>query len=204
MMNRMAVRPSHRKQQVWVCVIAGLFLSDFILCGYLPSHQRLTSLLQAREHQQSMIQMAAAQRAELPGLRTRLRDTEATVERFEACVPSDKALGAFLQRITAVMAEHELTDPMVLPGKEQEAADLGCIPLQMTCEGTLTNLFEFFNTLRTLDRVVRIEKVTLENDPGFSGRLAMQADAYIFYQAKSSRPAGAVKTEPAGRTGNGV
>lgn len=203
-MNRMALRPSHRRQQVWVCIIAGLFLSDFILCGYLPSHQRLTSLLQAREHQQRMIQMAAAQGAELPGLRTRLRDTEAIVKRFEACVPADKALGAFLQRITAVMAEHELTDPVVLPGKEQETTDLGCIPIQMTCEGTLTNLFDFFNTLRTLDRMVRIEKVTLDNDPDFSGKLTMQADAYMFYQGKSSRSADAARTESAGRTGDGA
>ncbi len=198
----MAFRPSHRRQQVWVCVIAGLFLSDFVLCGYLPSHQRLTSLLQSREHQQSMIQMAAAQEAELPSLRTRLRDTGAIVERFEACVPADKALGAFLQRVTAVMAEHELTDPVVLPGKEQETGDLGCIPIQMTCEGTQANLFEFFNALRTLDRTVRIEKVALENDEEFTGKLSMRAEAYIFYQVKSSKTAGAVRTEPAGRTGN--
>ena len=203
-MNSIAFRPSHRKQQVWVCIIAGLFLCDFILCGYLPSQQRLTSLLQAREHQRNAIHMAAAQGAELPGLKTRLRDTEAIVDRFEACVPADSALGAFLQRITAVMAAHELTDPVVLPGKEQEAEDLGCIPIHMTCQGTVTSLFDFFNTLETLDRMVRIDKVTLENDSDFTGKLTMQAEAYIFYQLKSSRTAGAARTEPAGRTGNGA
>lgn len=201
-MNRMAFKPSHRRQQVWVCVIAGLFLSDFILCGYLPSQQRLASLLQAREHQRRVIHMAATQAEELPGLKIRLRDTEATVQRFEACVPADKALGAFLQRITAVMAEHKLTDPVVLPGKEQETADLGRIPIQMTCEGTLANLFDFFNALGTLDRVVRIENVVLENDENFTGKLTVRAEACIFYQPKSSRTAGAARAEPAGRTGN--
>jgi Tfp pilus assembly protein PilO len=185
-----------------VCVIAGLFLSDFVLCGYLPSHQRLTSLLQAREHQQSMIRMAAAQGAELPNLRTRLRDTEAIVDRYEACVPADKALAAFLQRITAVMAEHALSDPVVLPGKEQETGDLGCIPIEMTCEGALTNLFDFFNTVRTLDRMVRIESVTLENDGEFTGMLTMRAQACIFYQLKSSKTTGAVSAGPVRRTGN--
>lgn len=201
-MNRMVLRPSHRRQQVWVCVIAGLFLSDFILCGYLPSHQRLTSLLQAREHQRTMIGMAAAQEAELPNLRARLRDTEAIVARFDACVPADKALAAFLQRITAVMAEHTLTDPVVLPGKELETGDLGCIPIEMTCEGTLTNLFCFFNTIRTLDRMVRIENVALENDEELSGKLTMRAQAHIFYQLKPSKTTGAVSAEPVGRMGN--
>ncbi|MGE5296815.1 MAG: type 4a pilus biogenesis protein PilO [Solirubrobacterales bacterium] len=203
-MNPMVFRPSHRRQQIWVCVIAGLFFCDFTLCGYLPSHERLSSLLQAREHQRSTLRMAAAQGAELPGLKTRLHETEETVERFDRCVPADHSLGAFLQRMTALMTEHGLTEQMVLPGKEEKAEDLGCIPIHMTCQGTLTNLFDFFNTLRTMDRLVRVEKVLLENDAEFTGRVTMQADAYIFYRSKSSSTQQEVAgTEPR-RAGHGA
>lgn len=203
-MNAIYFRPSHRRQQIWVCIIAGLFLCDFILCGYLPSQQRLTSLEQKRAQQQSMIDMAAAQGTELPGLRIRLRDTERAIEQFEASVPPDNALGAFLQQIAALASEYSLTDQVVLPGKEQENGGLGCIPIHMTCQGGLTSLFGFFNRLQTLDRLVRIEKVTLNNDPAFTGKLTMQMDAFIFYQSNPTKTQETAKTDSVGGAGNGA
>jgi Tfp pilus assembly protein PilO len=189
---------------MWVCVIAGLFVCDFIACGYLPSKQRLTSLQQAQTQQERMIQMAMGQGAELPGLRDKLRDTHRAIERFETRVPSDNALGAFLQQMASVMTERELTDQVVLPGKELEMGGLGCIPIHMTCKGTLTNLFRFFDRLQTLDRLVRIEKVTLENDADFTGRLTLQTEAFIFYQLKPSGIQDAATKEPSGGARNGA
>ena len=74
-MNVIGSRMSHRKQQMWVYVIAGLFVCDFVLCGYLPSQQRLRRCSGAAQQQQ-IIEMAAAQSAELSGLERRLRDME--------------------------------------------------------------------------------------------------------------------------------
>ena len=82
-------------------------------------------------------------------------------------MPVDNALGTFLQRIAVVMTENDLTDQVVLPGKERGTDDLGCIPIHVACKGTLTNLFSFFGSLQAMDRLVRIEKVTLENDTRF-------------------------------------
>ncbi len=202
-MSTIVGRPSHRRQQMWVCIVAGLFLCDFILCGYLPSQQRLTSLQQAQARQGSMISMAAAQAEELPALKAKLRDTERVAERFETHVPVDSALGTFLQRIAAVMTENELTDQAVLPEKETEAGDVGCIPLHITCKGTLMNLFGFFGDLQAMDRLVRIKKIGIENDAAFSGRLTMQTDALIFYQLKHRTTRGADKPGSAGGANNG-
>jgi len=196
-MNTTRFRWSHHKQQIWVCVIAGLFLCDFVLCGYLPSQQRLASLREVRTQQRRTIDMAVAQNVELTGLKTRLRNTERLIERFDACVPADEALGAFLQQITTIMGEHRLTDPVILPGKKTETGDLGCIPILMTCRGTLTPLFEFFNRLQTLDRLVRIEKVTMENDASFTGQLAVRIQGVIFYQSRPLK-VGATDAAPAG------
>lgn len=203
-MNATCIRPSHRRKQIWVCVIAGLFLCDFIVCGYLPSQQRLMSLQQARAQQRQTIDMARGRKAELDGLRNRLRDTNRAIERFETCVPSDNALGAFLQQMAGVMTERELTDQVVLPGKEMEAGGLGCIPIHIACKGTLANLFNFFDRLQTLNRLVRIEKVTLENDADFRGQLSMQTEAFIFYRLKSSGTQDAASRQSAVGAGNGA
>jgi Tfp pilus assembly protein PilO len=203
-MNVTCFRPSHRRQQAYVCGIAGLFLCDFILCAYLPTRQRLTSLEQAKTQQRCTIDMAAQQGAELPGLKTKLRDAQRLIERFDACVPSDPELAAFLKRVATLMTEQELTDQVVLPGNEMESGGLGCIPIRMTCQGTLTNLFGFFSRLQTLDRLVRIEKVTIENDAGFSGQLTLQTEVLIFHQLKPSRTQSASGSELAGGAHRGA
>lgn len=203
-MNVTCFGSSHRRQQAWVCVIAGLFLCDFILCAYFPSQQRLASLKQAKTEQRRTIDMAAGQAGELPGLKVRLRDTQRRVEQFEGSVPSDNALGAFLQQVTALMAEQKLTDQVVLPDEEVESGELGCIPIRMSCQGTLENLFGFFNKLQTMDRLVRIETVKIENDPGFSGQLTMQTEAFIFYHLKPARTQSVDRAQAAGGTRHGA
>ncbi len=176
-------KPSHRRQQIWVCVVAGLFLCDFVVCGWLPSHQRLTSLRQAKAQQRRTIDLAGAQGMEVARLKSKLRDTEQLVERFDAAVPPERMLSGFLQQIAGIMAQCDLTDPAVLPGKELEAKDLGCIPVHVTCTGTLSQLFDFFSRLRTMDRLVRIETVRIQNDAGFRGQLNLEADVAVFYQS---------------------
>ena len=195
---------SHRRQQVWVCVIAGLFVCDFILCAYLPSQQRLASLAQAQAEQRRTIDLARQQDAELPGLKAKLRDTQRLIEQFEASVPSDNALGTFLQRVTSLMTTQQLTDQVVLPGQEIQGQEVGCIPIRMTCQGTLTNLFGFFRGLQEMDRLIRIETVKIENDPGFSGQLTMQTDAYIFHQLKSSRTENPGRADAVGGANHGA
>lgn len=203
-MNVAGSKPSHRKQQIWVCVIAALFICDFVVCGYLPSQQRLTSLKRARAEQRRTIEMAAAQDVELARLKARLRDAERVVECFDATVPPDRALGGFLQQVSDLMVEYELTDQAVLPGKEFEAGDLCGIPVHLTCKGTLTQLFGFFDRFQGMDRLVRIETASFENDPGFTGRLSLQADVVIFYQSARLRTDGSARTQPTDEVNHGA
>ena len=203
-MTRNGSKLSHRKEQICVCVVAGLFLCDFIVCGYLPSQQRLTSLRHARADQRRTIDMAAGQATELERLKTRLRDTERVVECFDASVPPAPALGGFLQKMAAIMMEYELTDQEVLPGKEFTTGDLGCIPVHLTCHGTLTQLFGFFDRLGTLDRLVRGETAMFENDAGLTGQLRLEADMVIFFQSARHRTDSAASARTADEVKHGA
>jgi Tfp pilus assembly protein PilO len=182
MRNATGFKLSHRKQQIWVYVIAGLFVCDFVLCGYIPSHQRLAALARTRAQQKQVIQMAAAQSAELPGLERRLRGMERAVEGFDRRVPADRALGTFLQQIAGIMTDCQLAEQVVLPGKEWQASGLTCVSLRMACKGSLTDVFRFFQRLQGLDRLVRIQTVVMENDSDLTGRIGLQVEAVIFEQ----------------------
>jgi Tfp pilus assembly protein PilO len=176
-------RLSLRRQQMWLYVIAGLFVCDFVACGYLPSRQRLAALERASAQQRRTIALAAAQGAELPGLERRVRDMRKVVESFDVRVPADRALGTFLQQVAAIMKDYGLGEQVVLPGKEAKTDDLNCVPIHLACKGTLADVFRFFTRLQSLDRLVRIEKVALDNDPGLTGQISMQVEAAIFEQS---------------------
>ncbi|OHB66396.1 MAG: hypothetical protein A2Y76_02375 [Planctomycetes bacterium RBG_13_60_9] len=198
-------RLSRRKRQIWLYIIAALFICDFVVCGYMPSQQRLSSLRDSRVQQQRTIQMAAAQGAELPGLHRRLRNMEKAVERFELRVPADEALGTFLQQIAGIMTGCHLTDQVVLQGKAVAVDNLNCIPIHVTCKGTLTDIFNFFTRLQTLDRLVRIEKVSLENDAGLTGQVSLQIEAVVFQQSWKQRKAnGPAEARQAGGANHGA
>jgi len=176
-------RLSLRKQQMWVYIIAGLFVCDFVACGYIPSRQRLLALERVWTQQRKTIAMAAAQSAELPGLQRRLRDMKKAVAGFDLRVPADRASGAFLQQITGIMTDCRLAEQVVLPGKEVKTDDLSCVPIHVACKGTLTDVFRFFTRLQSLDRLVRVEKVAMDNDTDLTGQISMQVEAVIFEQS---------------------
>jgi Tfp pilus assembly protein PilO len=186
-MNPQMSRLLRRKQQLWVYLIAVLFVADFISYGYMPSRRRLQSLKQAGAQQEAMIRTAAMQSKKLPGLKQRLKTVEEIVEHYDAYVPEERALGAFLQDIAHMMTEHRLTDQVVVPQDEMRSSGVRCIPVHMNCKGSLSDLFGFFGDLQTMGRLVRIEKTVLTNDNEYTGQVSLHTEAVIFYRAPQSR-----------------
>lgn len=190
---------------MWVYIIAGLFVCDFVLCGYLPARQRLTSLQRTRTQQRRTIEMAAAQSVELSGLEHRLRDMERAVDEFDRRVPAERALGTFLQQIAGIMEGCRLVEQEVLPGKEFKSGALHCVPVQVACKGTLTSLFDFFTKLQSLDLLVRIEKVAMENDVDLTGQVRLRVEAVIFEQsAKQGKTEGSAEAKSGGEVIHGA
>jgi len=191
-MSNTAPKRSGHKQQAWLYAIAALFCADFVFYGYMPSHKRLQSLREAESQQRRLIETAAVQGKELPALKVRLANVEQIVEHYESDVPQEVSLGLFLQEIARTMTEHHLTDQVVVPGKEVESGGVGCVPVHVNCRGSLKDLFGFFHDLQGMDRLVRIEKVILQNDRDFTGRVSMDTDAVIFYRPQAARDATSV------------
>jgi Tfp pilus assembly protein PilO len=175
------------KQQLWVLAIGGLFLADFVLYGYLPSHERLQSLAEAKDRQMQLITTAEAKSEILPALVQRLRDTDRYATNYQQWIPTDSTLGPFLSQIATVMTDNGLSDQDVVLRPEVASKDLVCIPIHMKCVGDLNGIFGFFRDLQQLGRLVRIERTTLTHAKGSSGVVHMEADAVIFYRAQETQ-----------------
>jgi Tfp pilus assembly protein PilO len=189
-MNDLMMKKSGRRQQIWVYVVALLFFADFVFYGYMPSHRRLQALRASRSQQATMIQAGAAQSKELPALKARLNSVQKLVEHYDAYIPGDASLGVFLKEIADIMDKHRLVDQVVVPGQEVESNGVGCIPVHINCKGSLKNLFGFFRDFQAMERLVRIQRVSLKNDSEYTGQVSLETDAIVFYQLQAPQKSG--------------
>ncbi len=172
------------KQQVTICVIAAAIVCVFVLFWYLPLRSKTNAVKQAKAERALAIVKGTDDAKQLPRLEEQLLKLGARLGDYEANIPEQRAHGVFLHRIADLMKEHNLSGQVITPGEEIEAEKFNCIPITMRCTGELAQISEFYRRLQNLDRLVRIEKVKLDNDTSYGGQVSMETEAVVYYRAK--------------------
>jgi len=175
------------RQQIVICVLAGAIVGGFILFRYLPLQNKAKAVEQMETTQTIAIAKASAEIQQLPVLEEQLIKLQAKVANYKANIPLQRDLGGFLHKIAGLMDKHNLKEQVIAPGKEIEADELKCIPVDMQCKGRLAQVFEFYKQLQGLDRLVRIERAELVNDSDFGGEVSMQTKLVIYYRPEAGQ-----------------
>lgn len=173
------------RQQLTICIIAGIIVGGFVLFRYLPLRNRMKVLRRTKSAQALTIAKGATDNKQLFLLKEQLSKFRHELEDFEANIPVNSDIGVFQHKIADLMNEHNLRDQVFEPQKEIKAENISCIPVKMQCKGKLTQIFEFYRELQDLDRLVRIEQVRLSNDKDFNGQVSMEAKVVIYYRTKT-------------------
>lgn len=155
-----------------------------MLFRYRPLRKKIEAVEQNIFAQKLTIAKGAADGEQLPLLKQQLLKVQSELEDYEANIPDQRALGVFLQRIAALMNEHNLREQVIEPREEVKGDKFCCIPLSMRCKGKLSQMFEFYKQLQGLDRLIRVERIKLKNDNSFSGEVGMETEAVIYYRAE--------------------
>jgi Tfp pilus assembly protein PilO len=172
------------RQQITICIVAGVVVCVFMLFWYLPLHKKMKAIKQAKAVQLLAIGKSAADSRQLPLMREQLLELQARLENYEVNIPEQNTFGGFLGRIADLMNENDLKEQEITPGEEIKADKFNCIPVTMRCKGKLVQIFQLYRQLQTLDRLVRIELVKLSNDSDFNGQVSMETKAFIYYRSK--------------------
>jgi len=170
------------RQQVVICVLAGVMVFGFVLFRYLPLRKRIKTAEETRAAQRLAVTKASVEQRQIPKLKEQLLKLQETVADYQANIPVQRQLGMFLQQLTDLMNGLSLTEQLIQPGSQVETQQLNCIPISINCKGSLTQIFEFYKLLQGLDRFVRIEQVELTNDSDFSGQVHSQTKVSIYYR----------------------
>ena len=175
------------RQQITIFVIAAAIIGGFVLFRYLPLQKRIKAVKGAGAAQMLAITKGQAESKQLSVLKEQKLLLQQVVGNYDINIPTQRALGGFLQRIADLMNEHNLGGQVVTPREEIRAGELNCIPLDIQCKGRLAKIFGFYKRLQSLDRLVRIEQVKLENDADFGGEVTMRTKAVVYYRAEAAK-----------------
>jgi len=179
--------PFRERQQILICVVAAVMVAGFVLFRYLPLQKKRKALKQTKAAQVLAVAKASDEQKQLPMLKEQLLKLQKVAGNYDANIPAQRDLGAFLHKIADLMNRQKLTEQVVQPGDEMKAGEFNCIPVNIQCKGELTQIFEFYKQLQGLGRLVRIEQVKLVNEKDFSGTVTMQTNAVIYYRPQQGQ-----------------
>lgn len=173
-----------KRQQAIICILAGTIVCVFAMFWYLPLHKQMKNIEQAKSEQTLAIAKGDADSRQLTMLKEQLQQLQDTFGDYEDKIPKQRSVGTFLGKIADLMNENNLKDQQITPGKEIETDNLNCIPVSMQCKGTLTQIYKFYRQLQDMDRLVRIEKLKLNNDSNYNGQASMATEVVVYYRTK--------------------
>lgn len=173
------------KQQTIILLITAVLLTGFAVFRYVPIVQtKLASRDMMDKHDIAMQQVQHYAKT-MPELRREKQQYVQQLEDFSVKIPEGKQFAQLWQQIADVMNDCQLTEQLVRPGTEKQSQQLNCIPLTIECSGSFEQMFEFFQSLEKLDRLVRLEEIDLKNSNDFDATMKLNAKANIFYQSKT-------------------
>jgi len=90
-------------------------------------------------------------------LRNQVESLKPLEAEFDKKLPRTRQFAALWQQITDVMNQRGLTEQVVQREVESDDSRFGTVRIRLQCGGTFQQMFDFFRSLQTMDRFIRIE-----------------------------------------------
>ena len=170
------------KQQVIIMVLAIVVACGFTLFRYIPIVRQKQSIIEKIKTQNAVMQRVATDTARVPELERQRDQLQGQMVSFTQKVPKGRNFAQLWKQIAALMNACQLSEQLIQPGQELKSDRLCSIPLTIECKGTLDQMYNFFQSLESIDRLIRIDELKLENDADFNAFVTLHAKANVYYQ----------------------
>jgi Tfp pilus assembly protein PilO len=170
------------KQQWIILLVAAVVSVGFGVFRYVPIVRQKVAIREQLEQQNQIIDEICSLSVLIPELKNQKRQLEKQLLPFDQKVPQGRNLAPLWQQVAEVMNECGLTDQLVQPGVEIKSPELCSIPLTIECKGSMQQIFAFFRSLEEINRLIRIEQVTLDRGTDLESGVKLKAQANVYYQ----------------------
>lgn len=176
--------PKLKQKQIVMSVAVVAMVAAFMFFQYMPLNKKARMLKAENVILITENSSIGASLETLPQVSREVEMLKQQIGDFDAKIPLGRAHGEFMQNLASVMKKQGLEELVVQPGVEVQVGELVKIPVYIRCQGKLMHIFNFFKALEGLQRVIRIEEVSMTGSDKFDGNLVMQAKTNIFYRNK--------------------
>jgi Tfp pilus assembly protein PilO len=174
------------RQQLIIFGVVFLIVAGFLVLQYYPTLKRIKVLKMEKQQQSLLNSKIITDLGNVKNIAEQAEELKHKIGDYDLKVPAGPDLGRFLQQVAEIMNEQNLQEQLIQPGIEGREGQLVCMPIEIKCKGSLNQIFNFFRSLEKMERIIRIEKVSIRNEAGFSGIITLNARANIFYRPERS------------------
>lgn len=174
-----------KNKQIVMSIALVIVVVLFVFFQFLPLSRKTRDLKAANAKLISENTVSNTFIEAVPQLKEQVEEMKPDVGDFEVKIPHGRSHGIFLQNLAQTMQQYGLTELVIQLGAEVKTSELSGIPIDIRCKGTLVQIFEFFKSLESFERIVRVGGITLTNDDKLDGVLTMIAKVEIFYRMQN-------------------
>ena len=180
------------KKQFILLVLSAMAVAAFVYFRYLPLKEKVVMLNRQIDPEEAAVIRSRQQKKHIPLLQKQMNQMDEKLKDYDSLVPESKDLGDFITEITELMNAADLKYQQVSPEDAVDITDsdevvldgrlVSARPFDMSCSGDLFDVFEFYKALNGMNRLIRIESISLDASRRSEGDVNMKAKAVVYFR----------------------
>jgi type IV pilus assembly protein PilO len=171
-----------------------IFLLTFlVLCGgfyylqYKPQSEKIQGLKREIDNQQKRLVELKKAAAQVQVLEADIAKSQEEFNQMLALLPDQKEIPGLLDSVSRLASQAGLENIFFQPQPEQPQDFYAVIPVRLDLVGTYHQLAAFFNTVSKLERIVKVDNLSLAREKN-SARLATSCTIMTYRFVEQAEP----------------
>jgi len=157
--------PGFSKDNIAMLGILAVLMAVAAGVMYWPQSRTLNELRMEIEKEKTVTDAYAAKVAVVPDLRRQVDEMKLRYKDLDRRLPKQKELHGFLKEISENLEKEKLSSPFIEPGNTAREDTFHTLPIIMRFQGNYLSLASFLKRIDTMERLTRVQKLTITTDP---------------------------------------
>lgn len=153
-----------RDQLCTILIVLGL-VAIYAVGVWIPHRKRTENVRRQIKEATQQLEVDRANSRKLDSLARKVFDLKQVVSSAPQIVPREGELAGLLKRLSADLEYQGAADQAIEVRPTIETREYSVIPVTLRFRASFAGVFSFLKKIEAMDRLVRIEQLSLEGDP---------------------------------------
>jgi len=173
------------RELIFVCVMVGLLVCTYFFVFKRANEKRALILADIETKNRTLLNLEQAT-AGIPDMNNKMVELQQAIAFFESKLPKSKEVDKILDDVTKLVRDNNLQTKTFKTLKTERDPSYSEQPIQMTLSGDFKGFYSFLLQLEKLQRLTRINDMTLQKINDRNGEMQAQLTLSIFFEPDSA------------------